>query len=188
MCSFLVSFALALLNKLLNKQSMLVIWDVPTQRCYTRHSPNQWSIFPVKNQTNLGIVGVKSVKNPIIRSEFGDKCVGGNFSHQDYVVLKNSLKSTKEWVDKDKDNSKPMQWFQQNFPLPKVIMYRMDNRIPTHYSDVMMSAMASQIASLTIVYSTVYSSTYQRKHENTASLAYVRGIYRDRWIPRTKCH
>ena len=33
-----------------------------------------------------------------------------------------------------------------------------------HYNDVIMSAMASQIISLTIVYSTVYSGEDQRKH------------------------
>ena len=38
--------------------------------------------------------------------------------------------------------------------------------------------MASQIASLTIVYSTVYSGTDQRKHQSSASLAFVRGIHR----------
>ena len=44
-----------------------------------------------------------------------------------------------------------------------------------HYNDVIMSAMASQITSLTIVYSTVYSGTDQRKHQSSASLAFVRG-------------
>ena len=41
-----------------------------------------------------------------------------------------------------------------------------------------MNAMASQITSLTIVYSTVYSSAVQRKHQSSASLAFVRGIHR----------
>ena len=41
-----------------------------------------------------------------------------------------------------------------------------------------MNAMASQITSLTIVYSTVYSGADQRKHEGSASLAFVRGIHR----------
>ena len=45
-----------------------------------------------------------------------------------------------------------------------------------HYSDVIMGAMASQITSPTIVYSTVYSG--QRKHQSSASLAFVRGIHR----------
>ena len=47
-----------------------------------------------------------------------------------------------------------------------------------HYDDVMTGAMASQITSLTIVYSTVYSDADQRKHQSSASLAIVRGIHR----------
>ena len=47
-----------------------------------------------------------------------------------------------------------------------------------HYCDVIMVVMASQITSLTSVYSTVYSGADQRKHESSASLAFVRGIHR----------
>ena len=47
-----------------------------------------------------------------------------------------------------------------------------------HYSDVIMTATTSQITSLTIVYSTVYSDAVQRKHQSSASLAFVRGIHR----------
>ena len=47
-----------------------------------------------------------------------------------------------------------------------------------HYNDVIMSTMASQITSLTIVYSTFYSGGDQRKHQSSASLAFVRGIHR----------
>ena len=47
-----------------------------------------------------------------------------------------------------------------------------------HYSDVIMGAMASQITSLTIVYSTVCPGADQRKHQSSASLAFVRGIHR----------
>ena len=47
-----------------------------------------------------------------------------------------------------------------------------------HYDDVIMSAIASQITSLAIVYSTVYLGADQRKHESSASLAFVRGIHR----------
>ena len=49
-----------------------------------------------------------------------------------------------------------------------------------------MTTIASQITSLTVVYSTVYSDANQRKHQSSASLAFVWGIHRDRWIPRTK--
>ena len=55
-----------------------------------------------------------------------------------------------------------------------------------HYNDVIMTTIASQITSLTVVYSTVYSDADQRKHQSSASLAFVWGIHRDRWFPRTK--
>ena len=42
-----------------------------------------------------------------------------------------------------------------------------------------MSGMASQITSLTIVYSAVYPGADQRKHQRPASLAFVWGIYRE---------
>ena len=41
-----------------------------------------------------------------------------------------------------------------------------------------MGAIASQITSLTIVYSTVYSDANQRKHQSLTSLAFVREIHR----------
>ena len=41
-----------------------------------------------------------------------------------------------------------------------------------------MGAMASQISSLMTVYSTVYSGADQRKHQSSASLAFVWGIHR----------
>ena len=47
-----------------------------------------------------------------------------------------------------------------------------------HYNDLIMGLMASQIPSLTIVYSVVYSGADQRKHQNSVSLAFVRGIHR----------
>ena len=47
-----------------------------------------------------------------------------------------------------------------------------------HYNDVIKSTIVSQITSLTIVYSTVYSGADQRKHQSSASLAFVQGIHR----------
>ena len=46
-------------------------------------------------------------------------------------------------------------------------------------------AIAFQITSLTIVYSTVYSGADQRKHQSSASLAFVRGIH---WGPVNSPH
>ena len=54
-----------------------------------------------------------------------------------------------------------------------------------HYSDVIMGAIASQITSLTIIYSAVYSSANQRKHQSSTSLAFVRGIH---WWPVNSPH
>ena len=47
----------------------------------------------------------------------------------------------------------------------------------THYNEVIMGAMASQITRLTIVY---FNRLFkdQRKHQSSASLAFVRGIHR----------
>ena len=55
-----------------------------------------------------------------------------------------------------------------------------------HYGDVIMGAIASQITSLTIIYSTFYSDAVQRKHQRFASLAFVCGeLTGDRLIPLT---
>ena len=48
-----------------------------------------------------------------------------------------------------------------------------------------MSAMSSLITSLTIVYSNVYSGADQRKHQSSASLAFVRVIH---WWPVNSPH
>ena len=46
-----------------------------------------------------------------------------------------------------------------------------------------MTTMASQITSLTVVYSAVYSDADQRKHQSSASLAFVWGIHRTGEFP-----
>ena len=47
-----------------------------------------------------------------------------------------------------------------------------------HYDDVIMTMLASQITSLTVVYSIVYSGVNQGKYQSSASLAFVREIDR----------
>ena len=54
-----------------------------------------------------------------------------------------------------------------------------------HNSDVIMGAMVSKITSLTSVHSTVYLGADQRKHQSSASLAFVRGIH---WWPVNSPH
>ena len=63
--------------------------------------------------------------------------------------------------------------FSKSFGIPCYDWWRMG----AHYSDVIMGMMASQITSLTIVNSTVYSGADQRKHQSSASLAFVWGIH-----------
>ena len=66
--------------------------------------------------------------------------------------------------------------------MARMVTTQFENQVrfwrPSHYSDVIMGTMASQITSLTIVDSTVYSGADQRKHQSSASLAFVRGIHR----------
>ena len=75
----------------------------------------------------------------------------------------------------------------ENFPrvlvtifyyLPWILNREKHRRGILHYTDVIMTTMASQITSLTVVYPTVYSDAYQRKHQSSASLTFVWGIHR----------
>ena len=50
---------------------------------------------------------------------------------------------------------------------------RLVNTPDAHYRDGIMGAMASQITSLTIVYSSFHAGADQRKHQSSASLAFV---------------
>ena len=50
--------------------------------------------------------------------------------------------------------------------------------VTPQYNDVIMRTVASQINSLTIAYSTVYSDEDQRKHQSSASPAFVWRIHR----------
>ena len=47
-----------------------------------------------------------------------------------------------------------------------------------HYSDVIISEMTTQIIGVSMVCSTVCSGEDQRKHQSSASLAFVKGIHR----------
>ena len=66
-------------------------------------------------------------------------------------------------------------WYRSTLP----VYFRLAFLAPeqSHYSDVIMCEIASQIASLAIVYSTIYSGSDQRKHQSSASLAFVWGIH-----------
>ena len=55
----------------------------------------------------------------------------------------------------------------------------------THYNDVIIGAIASQITSLTIVCSIIYSDADQRKHKSSRHWPLCGEFTGDRWIPRT---
>ena len=66
----------------------------------------------------------------------------------------------------------------------------MSNNHPSqyHYTGVIMSAIASQITSLRIVYSTVYSDADQRNIKAPPHWPMCGEVTGDRWIPRTNGH
>ena len=55
-----------------------------------------------------------------------------------------------------------------------------------HYNDVIMGAMASRITGVSIFYSTLCLDVDPRKHQSSASVAFVRGIHLWQVIPLTK--
>ena len=65
---------------------------------------------------------------------------------------------------------------------PSANLYPHEN----HHNDVIMTPTASQITSLTIVYSKLYSGADRRKPQSSASLAFMMEFTGDRWILRTK--
>ena len=78
---------------------------------------------------------------------------------------------------------KPFKLTSSDHSLKYMFRDTMDKLVPnlttnTQYNDVIMTAMASPITSLTIVYLNVYSGADKRKHQSSASLAFVRGIHR----------
>ena len=58
------------------------------------------------------------------------------------------------------------------------LQVKFPSMMSNHYNGAIMSVMASQITSASIVYSTVYSGADQRTHQSSAWLAFVRGIHR----------
>ena len=71
-------------------------------------------------------------------------------------------------------------------PLPWMTQVDNSTNRCLHYSDVIMDAMASQITSLTIVYSTVYSRRRSKKTSKLRVTGLLCGEFTgDRWIPRT---
>ena len=72
-----------------------------------------------------------------------------------------------------------------HFPHCPCVIHAVQGENEQHYSDVIMGAMASQTIGVSIVCLTVGSSVHQRKHQSTASQAFVRRIP---WWPEDSPH
>ena len=118
------------------------------------------------------VMVLSSLQQYACSEEFGSKLSSPNISHV--------LRSNRKWI-----------WFTmsrryirmpnlpqgQNASLHLVCIPRSETFLIWHNGDVIMGAIASQITSLSIVYSTVYSDADQRKHQSSASLVFVWGIH-----------
>ena len=108
--------------------------------------------------------------------------VSGSLLRQSHIICS---KSSKRPIIKGKSslNVSQLHLKERSWVLGKpvkqrpVVKFKWTKLTRNRYNDVKMSAMASQIASLTIVYSSVYSGANQRKYQSPASLAFVRGIH-----------
>ena len=113
----------------------------------------QWSLAQsAHSETSFQVISCREL-NPLRPRQNGRHFAGGIFNYNIYILV--------------------------NFHLslfPRVQLTKTNRG--SHYGDVVMSAIASQITSLAIVYSTVYLDADQRKHQSSASLAFVRGIHR----------
>ena len=90
----------------------------------------------------------------------------------DHQLLK--YNNFKIWPWKSKTSISSHRWSQ-------VLGWIMDPIYDSHsfqHNDVIMGAIASQITSLAIVHSSVYSDADKRKHQSSASLAFMRGTHR----------
>ena len=115
-------------------------------------------ILGQNNTQNHGIL------QTILQQQYGIKSINQSW----YDVNGGLVKSIRVWVI-----------ISHNFTWFKSLIHALGEATKGyHYDDVIMDATASQITSLTIVYSIVYSDADQIKHQSSASLAFVRGIHR----------
>ena len=89
------------------------------------------------------------------------------------VIVKGAIRNKFQWNSNRHFHSGKCNWkylLQNNGHISLSLM--------RHCSGVIISTMASQITSVSIIYSAVYSDADQRKHRSSWSLAFVRGIHR----------
>ena len=80
--------------------------------------------------------------------------------------------------DLNKGGDGNLQWVTEEFPISYDVLHNSDDTWTSHYSDVIMSAMASLLTCISIVCSIVCLGADQGKHQSSASLAFVRGSHR----------
>ena len=112
------------------------------------------------------------------------RCISGpNFEILSYIIMPHALKKVKSKQDSTWRLNVMLKKARYHL---KILRFRINEAsCSCHYNDVKVGAIASQITSLAIVYSIVYSEADQRKHQSSASLAFVRGIHR---VPVNSLH
>ena len=134
-------------------------------------------------QTHVIFVSKMCMKRPFLMDVLADISLYRHILNQWRKVIKHKWqKSSSNW------SGVPLGWQIKDCNYSDLCQYSDVSSMTSqfHYSDVIMSTMASQITSLTIVYSTVQSAADQRKQQSSALLAFGGEFTGDRWIPHTK--
>ena len=138
----------------------------------TFERPENWSGQSVVVQTQKVVFLCNCCSTTIVPSLNYQNCCSGTASHRKEVEWRQNRCCGRYWSAKGGTTVvQGRQRHRSNWCLQQYTF---------HYNDVIMNTIASQITSLTIIYSAVYSGADQRKHQSSASLAFVRRI------PRTK--
>ena len=141
---------------------------------------------PIYND-RLACCASLSLKFPTIwKPSIGDICLAYcsitlNVNSVFFMIRNTNQIFTKPEVHNNKGNSYQIRLIQKSRKTlfcPYLFTHFTNPSDILHFSDVIMGTVGSQITSLTIVYSTVYSGGDQRKHQSSASQAFVRGIHR----------
>ena len=162
------------------KSSMASLWSMR----YDYYIILSITILVALNWDRISILGISCLPKLFFRDMY----------HQIYIFVPWILLDTSLFPHKTTDNADwivdaffpmPWPWHCLIFTMRIPVLVRRHLYIDTvpvitllHYGDVIMNAIASQITSLTIVYSTVYLDADQSKHQSSASLAFVWGIHR----------
>ena len=119
------------------------------------------------------------IRDQWFSTQTGCNVESGHFS---FFMLTGTSHWTNNWSVRDlRSHVVMLMWCHCNMKFYENLFHTTSlSDLPPHYSDVMTGAMVYQITSLTIVYSGVYSGADKKKHQSSASLAFVWGIH---WWP-----